>query len=207
MKKHILVIATLLVGTIASAQSWSDEVQLGARGGLNFSSVAGDDIDSPDNRTSFYAGLVAEAPLSERFSVQPEVFYSGQGFDLDDIDAEFQVESYLRHQGDTFSKNFDPNTYLIMTKLLDYFDPASKHNGDLTKAFEEIKAKILAVSFSSDWRFPPSRSSEIVNALISANKNISYLEIESSKGHDSFLFPEERYTKGIKAFLLADYEY
>ena len=122
-------------------------------------------------------------------------------------DAEFQVESYLRHQGDTFSKNFDPNTYLIMTKLLDYFDPASKHNGDLTKAFEEIKAKILAVSFSSDWRFPPSRSSEIVNALISANKNISYLEIESSKGHDSFLFPEERYIKGIKAFLLADYEY
>lgn len=122
-------------------------------------------------------------------------------------DAEFQVESYLRHQGDTFSKNFDPNTYLIMTKLLDYFDPASKHNGDLIKAFKEIKAKILAVSFSSDWRFPPSRSSEIVNALISANKNISYLEIESSKGHDSFLFPEERYTKGIKAFLLADYEY
>ncbi|MEH6706153.1 porin family protein [Galbibacter orientalis] len=92
MKKHILVIATLLVGTIASAQSWSDEFQLGARGGLNFSSVAGDDIDSPDNRTSFYAGLVAEAPLSERFSVQPEVFYSGQGFDLDDIDAEFQVD-------------------------------------------------------------------------------------------------------------------
>jgi len=99
MKKHILVIATLLVGTIASAQSWSDEFQLGARGGLNFSSVAGDDIDSPDNRTSFYAGLVAEAPLSERFSVQPEVFYSGQGFDLDDIDfqltggAEYKFEN------------------------------------------------------------------------------------------------------------------
>ncbi|MCF8715305.1 PorT family protein [Joostella atrarenae] len=92
MKKHILVIATLLVGTVASAQSWSDEFQLGARGGVNFSSVTGDDIDSPDNRTSFYAGLVAEAPISERVSIQPEVFYSGQGFDVDDQDTEFQVD-------------------------------------------------------------------------------------------------------------------
>ncbi|MEL4307567.1 porin family protein [Joostella sp. CR20] len=92
MKKHILIIAILFVGTVAHAQSWSDKFQLGARGGLNFASVAGDDIDSPDHRTSFYAGLVAEAPLSERFSLQPEVFYSGQGFDLNDEDAEFQVD-------------------------------------------------------------------------------------------------------------------
>ena len=117
------------------------------------------------------------------------------------FDAEFEVESYLRHQGDIFSETFDANTYLIMTKLLDYFDPASEHEGDLVKAFDPIKAKLLVVSFSSDWRFSPERSKEIVNALISAKKNASYIEIKSSQGHDSFLFPEKRYTKAINAFL------
>ncbi|MEC7910491.1 MAG: homoserine O-acetyltransferase [Pseudomonadota bacterium] len=117
------------------------------------------------------------------------------------FDAEFEVESYLRHQGDVFSETFDANTYLIMTKLLDYFDPASEFQGDLVKTFASIKAKLLVVSFSTDWRFSPARSKEIVNALISAKKNASYIEIKSSHGHDSFLFPEERYTKAINAFL------
>ena len=117
------------------------------------------------------------------------------------FDAEFEVESYLRYQGDVFSKSFDANTYLLMTKLLDYFDPADKHNGNLVKAFEPIKAQVMVISFTSDWRFSPERSREISNALLEANKNVSYLEIESPHGHDSFLFAENRYVKAIKTFL------
>ena len=116
-------------------------------------------------------------------------------------DAEFEVESYLRYQGDVFSESFDANTYLLMTKLLDYFDPADKCDGSLVKAFEPIKAQVMVVSFTSDWRFSPERSKEISDALLEANKNVSYLEIESTHGHDSFLFSEDRYVRAIKAFL------
>ena len=115
--------------------------------------------------------------------------------------AEFQVESYLRHKGDTFSETFDANTYLLMTKVLDYFDPADKYDGDLIKAFEPIKAKLLILSFSSDWRFSPSRSKEISNALIGANKRVSFIEVHSQLGHDSFLMPEKRYVEALRAFL------
>jgi len=115
--------------------------------------------------------------------------------------AEFQVESYLRHQGDAFSKTFDANTYLLMTKVLDYFDPADEFDGDLVKAFKPILAQALVLSFSSDWRFSPSRSKEITNALIDAKKKVSHIEIDSPLGHDSFLFPEERYVEVLKAFL------
>ena len=118
------------------------------------------------------------------------------GFDVD-----FEVEGYLRHQGDAFSEKFDANTYLLMTKLLDYYDPAKNFDGDLVRAFNSVKAKILAISFSSDWRFSPQRSREIVDALISSNKEVSYLEIDSSHGHDSFLFADERYSNGLRAFL------
>ena len=111
------------------------------------------------------------------------------------------VESYLRHQGDVFSDTFDANTYLLMTKVLDYFDPADEFNGDLMKAVEPILAQVLVLSFSSDWRFSPSRSKEITDALIGAKKKVSHIEIESSLGHDSFLFPEERYVEVLKAFL------
>jgi len=115
-------------------------------------------------------------------------------------DAEFEIESYLRYQGDVFSENFDANTYLLMTKLLDYFDPADDHQGDLAKAFEAIEAQLLVVSFTTDWRFAPERSREIVNALIAAKKRVSYLEIDSPHGHDSFLFADEDYTKGLSSF-------
>lgn len=95
MKKYVFLIAIMLVSINASAQTWSEQVQIGVRGGVNFSTVAGDDLESPDGRTSFYAGLLAEIPLNERFSLQPEVFYSGQGFDITDEpnrrDAEFQI--------------------------------------------------------------------------------------------------------------------
>ena len=117
------------------------------------------------------------------------------------FDVEFEVESYLRYQGDVFSESFDANTYLLMTKLLDYYDPAEKYHGNLVKAFETIKAKIMVISFSSDWRFSPERSKEIVNALLAAEKDTTYLEIESSHGHDSFLFAEDRYVNALSAFL------
>jgi len=106
---------------------------------------------------------------------------------------EFQVESYLRHQGNKFADSFDANTYLLMTKALDYFDLSRDHNYDPVNSFRSAKCDFLVVSFSTDWRFSPARSEEIVNALIAAKKQISYVEISSSHGHDAFLLPDERY--------------
>ena len=118
------------------------------------------------------------------------------GFNVD-----FEVESYLHYQGERFSKNFDANTYLLMTKALDYFDPSSDFNGDLSKAFSVSNCKFLLVSFSTDWRFPPERSREIVNALLKTRKEVSYLEIEADQGHDAFLMPIPRYTSALKSYL------
>ena len=117
------------------------------------------------------------------------------------FEAEFEIESYLRYQGDVFSENFDANTYLLMTKILDYFDPADEFEGNLVDALKPIEAQLLVISFTTDWRFSPQRSKEIVNALIEAKKNVSYLEIDSPHGHDSFLFADENYIKGLSAFL------
>ncbi len=116
-------------------------------------------------------------------------------------DVEFQVESYLRYQGDTFSTSFDANSYLLMTKVLDYFDPADIHGGDLATALAPANCPFLVVSFSSDWRFPPSRSEELVDALIQADKSVSYARIESPHGHDAFLLPEPRYQSVFSAFM------
>ena len=113
---------------------------------------------------------------------------------IDDA-VEFQVESYLRHQGDVFSEKFDANTYLLMTKALDYFDLAREYGDDPEKAFADAQCRFLVVSFTTDWRFAPERSKEIVNALIGANKPVSYAEIPSNFGHDAFLLPNERYEK------------
>ena len=118
------------------------------------------------------------------------------GFNVD-----FEVESYLHYQGERFSKNFDANTYLLMTKALDYFDPSSDFNGDLSRAFSASNCKFLLVSFSTDWRFPPERSREIVNALLKTRKEVSYLEIEADQGHDAFLMPIPRYTSALKSYL------
>ncbi|EWG99379.1 hypothetical protein Q427_25365, partial [Halomonas sp. BC04] len=115
--------------------------------------------------------------------------------------VEFQVESYLRHQGDTFSSSFDANTYLLMTKALDYFDPAAVHGGVLAKAVKPAQCPFLVVSFTSDWRFPPSRSRELANALIRAGKSVSYVNIDSPHGHDAFLLPEPRYQAVFAAFM------
>jgi homoserine O-acetyltransferase len=116
-------------------------------------------------------------------------------------DVEFQVESYLRYQGDAFSTSFDANTYLLMTKVLDYFDPAAAHGGDLARALAPAKCPFLVVSFTTDWRFPPWRSRELTNALIRAGKDVSYANIDSPHGHDAFLMPDSRYQAVFAAFM------
>ena len=116
-------------------------------------------------------------------------------------EQEFQVESYLNHQGDKFSDSFDANTYLLITRALDYFDPAAEHQGDLVKAFLPATCSFLVLSFTTDWRFPSPMSREMVNALIKGNKKVSYAEIEASHGHDAFLMPIDRYIQTVRTFL------
>lgn len=115
--------------------------------------------------------------------------------------VEFQVESYLRYQGEEFSTRFDANTYLLMTKALDYFDPAAAHAGDLARTFSEAQASFYLISFTTDWRFSPARSREIVDALMAAKKNVSYLEIDAPQGHDAFLMPIPRYLQAFGGYM------
>ena len=117
------------------------------------------------------------------------------------LDVDFEVESYLHYQGERFSNNFDANTYLLMTKALDYFDPSTDFDNDLSKAFADATCKFLLISFSTDWRFPPERSRELVEILLSASCNVSYLEIEADEGHDAFLMPIPEYMEALRAFL------
>lgn len=114
---------------------------------------------------------------------------------------EFEVESYLRYQGDAFLNRFDANTYLLMTKALDYFDPAGETGDDLVKALAPAKADFLVTSFSSDWRFSPERSREVVRALQSNKLNVSYAEIECPQGHDSFLLEIDDYMRVMHAYM------
>ena len=116
-------------------------------------------------------------------------------------DVEFEIESYLRYQGDKFSDYFDANTYLLMTKALDYFDPAKDYGGDLVAALQRATANFLVASFTSDWRFSPERSRETVKALIAAGKRVAYAEIESVHGHDAFLMTDEPYINLMRAYL------
>jgi homoserine O-acetyltransferase len=133
--------------------------------------------------------------MAEKFG---RVLRRGQpGFDFD---IDFEVESYLRYQGDKFSSYFDANTYLRITKALDYFDPAADYGGDLTKALARAKAAFLVVSFKSDWRFTPARSREMVKALLDNRRIVSYLEIDAPGGHDAFLLEDERYHAGLRSY-------
>lgn len=117
------------------------------------------------------------------------------------FDVEFQVESYLRHQGETFSRNFDANTYLLMTRALDYFDPARDFDASLVTAMQHTRCKFLVAAFTSDWRFAPQRSMEIVNALAQAGRPVSYAEIETDRGHDAFLLDIPAYRQLVSAYL------
>ena len=116
-------------------------------------------------------------------------------------DIEFQVQSYLRYQGSQFSSQFDANTYILMTRALDYFDLAREYDNDPVKAFSQAMCSFLVISFSTDWRFAPSRSREIVDALIAAKRPVTYAEIEANEGHDAFLMPIPRYLKTFSAYM------
>ncbi|MGE5714400.1 MAG: homoserine O-succinyltransferase MetX, partial [Betaproteobacteria bacterium] len=115
-------------------------------------------------------------------------------------DVEFEVESYLRYQGDKFSEYFDANTYLLITRALDYFDPSRAASGNLVQALAPATAKFLLASFSTDWRFPPERSREIVEALIENGRDVAYAEIDAPHGHDAFLLEDPRYHKVVRAY-------
>ncbi|MCP5243543.1 MAG: homoserine O-acetyltransferase [Burkholderiales bacterium] len=116
-------------------------------------------------------------------------------------DVEFEIESYLRYQGDKFTDLFDANSYLLMTKALDYFDPANTYNGDLSAAFKVAQASFLVLSFTTDWRFSPERSRDIVKALLDNNINVSYGEITSTHGHDSFLMNDAYYHQLVRTYM------
>ncbi|MEG0046352.1 MAG: homoserine O-acetyltransferase [Comamonas sp.] len=115
-------------------------------------------------------------------------------------DVEFQIESYLRYQGEKFSGYFDANTYLLITRALDYFDPARSHGGELTPALAVAQAKFLLVSFTTDWRFAPARSREIVKSLLENNRDVSYAEIDAPHGHDAFLLDDPRYMSVMRSY-------
>ena len=117
------------------------------------------------------------------------------------LEVEFEIESYLRYQGKKFSERFDANTYLIMTKALDYFDPARATGGDLARALKPVRAQFLVLSFTTDWRFSPARSREIVQALLDNRAVVSYAEIDSNQGHDAFLMENEDYFAVMSAYL------
>ena len=116
------------------------------------------------------------------------------------LDVEFQIESYLRYQGDKFAEYFDANTYLLITRALDYFDPARQHGGDLSQALAKATAKFLLVSFTTDWRFSPKRSRELVKALLDNRRDVSYAEIDAPHGHDAFLLDDKRYMAVTRSY-------
>ncbi len=133
--------------------------------------------------------------MTERFgrSLRTEDYAFGYG-------GEFEVESYLRYQGSKFSEYFDANTYLLITRALDYFDPARAHGGDLARALAPARARFLLVSFTTDWRFAPERAREIVAALIANGRSVSYAEIDAPHGHDAFLLDDARYHRLMASY-------
>jgi len=116
------------------------------------------------------------------------------------FNTEFEIESYLNYQGDKFAKEFDANTYIRMTKALDYYDPTKQNKKKLSEVFKKIKSKFLVISFTSDWRFSPSRSKEIVKSLLDNNINVSYAEISAESGHDAFLMSDDHYHEILNSF-------
>ena len=122
------------------------------------------------------------------------------GYKFSTQDVEFQIESYLRYQGDKFSEYFDANTYLLITRALDYFDPAADFGGNLSAALQQATAKFLLVSFTTDWRFAPARSREIVKALLDNQRDVSYAEIDAPHGHDAFLLDDARYMGVVRSY-------
>ena len=147
-------------------------------------------------RTKFGKNIDDLVPGSSNFGRDLKTGKLSFGLNID-----FQVESYLHYQGERFSENFDANTYLLMTKALDYFDPSVDYDGDLSKAFANSDCRFFLMSFSTDWRFPPERSRELVENLLHAGREVSYIEIEADQGHDAFLLPIPRYMEAFRRYL------
>ena len=141
--------------------------------------------------------------MNEKFGRQLRhaVLGAGEGdYKYSTQEVEFQIESYLRYQGDKFAEYFDANTYLLITRALDYFDPARAFGGDLSQALARATAKFLLVSFCTDWRFAPARSREIVKALLDNRRDLSYAEIDAPHGHDAFLLDDPRYLGVVRSY-------
>ena len=140
--------------------------------------------------------------MNEKFGRQLKeaLLDSASGYKYSTQDVEFQIESYLRYQGDKFAEYFDANTYLLITRALDYFDPARAYGGDLTQALARATCKFLLVSFTTDWRFSPQRSREIVKALLDNRRDVSYAEIDAPHGHDAFLLDDSRYMRAVGSY-------
>ncbi len=140
--------------------------------------------------------------MNEKFGreLRDAVTGNATGYKYSTQDVEFQIESYLRYQGDKFSEYFDANTYLLITRALDYFDPARSYGGDLSAAFARTAAKFLLISFTTDWRFSPARSREMVQALLDNQRDVSYAEIDAPHGHDAFLLDDARYMNVVRSY-------
>jgi homoserine O-acetyltransferase/O-succinyltransferase len=140
--------------------------------------------------------------MNEKFGRQlrEAVTHNATGYKYSTQEVEFQIESYLRYQGDKFSEYFDANTYLLITRALDYFDPARAFGGDLSAALARATCKFLLVSFSTDWRFSPARSREMVKALLDNHRDVSYAEIDAPHGHDAFLLDDARYLNVVRSY-------
>ena len=152
-----------------------------------------DDVMTSKFGRRLQAPDLAAAAQALTAPVTPDYQYSTQA-------VEFQIESYLRYQGDKFSGYFDANTYLLITRALDYFDPARKFGGDLSATLAQAKAQFLVVSFTTDWRFSPARSREMVQALLATRHRVSYAEINAPHGHDAFLLDDPRYMDVVRAY-------
>ncbi len=138
--------------------------------------------------------------MNEKFGRQLRDAVQAAGYKYSTQEVEFQIESYLRHQGDKFAEYFDANTYLLITRALDYFDPAGACGGDLARAFEAVKARFLLVSFTTDWRFSPARSRELLKAMLDCRLDVSYAEIDAPHGHDAFLLDDARYMSVVRTY-------
>ena len=151
-------------------------------------------------------GLMLARMLGHITYLSDDVLHAKFGRELRDgkfnfgYDVEFQIESYLLHQGQAFVQRFDANSYLLMTKSLDYFDPAAQFDNDLTKTVANCQAKFLVISFTSDWRFSPAKSRELVRALLDADKDVSYIDVDSEHGHDSFLMEIPAYHDVLRGY-------
>jgi homoserine O-acetyltransferase len=171
-----------------------------------------DDVMNEKFGRQLRQAVVEKADASERSAGPPQASSAPSGasaahavasvgaFKYSTQDVEFQIESYLRYQGDKFAEYFDANTYLLITRALDYFDPAGEYGGDLSRALAQASAKFLLVSFTTDWRFSPARSREIVKALLDNQRDVSYAEIDAPHGHDAFLLDDARYMGVVRSY-------